>query len=123
MLMKYVFGCSVFLVLDALWISFFALPLYKSTLLSLMADRTQLEMLFATAACYGLLLLGLCWFVLPSAQPILNGFVLGLVIYGVFALTNYIVFDAWTWQLTLSDGLWGGALYAMTAIAVSGVFK
>ena len=29
------------------------------------------------------------------------------------------MFDAWTLALTLSDGLWGGVLYAVTAAIVS----
>ena len=75
-MMKYIVASVVFLLLDAVWISAFALPLYKATLSALMANRSMTEMIVASSLCYGLLLLGLCWFVLPSEQPILNGFVL-----------------------------------------------
>jgi uncharacterized membrane protein len=121
-MMKYIVAGCIFLLLDAMWINFFALPLYKSTLLSLMANRSGLEMAVATGLCYGLLLLGLYWFVLPSISPVRDGFIFGAVVYGVFALTNFIVFDAWTIALTLSDGLWGGVLYAVTAAIVSILF-
>ncbi|MDC3181124.1 DUF2177 family protein [Gammaproteobacteria bacterium] len=121
-MIKYIVACGIFLLLDSIWIKFFALPLYERTLFELMANRSNLEMVVAAGACYALLLLGLCWFVLPSSQPILNGFLFGLVVYGVFALTNYIVFEAWTVALTLSDGIWGGVLYALTAAIVSLIF-
>ena len=104
-----------FLALDALWISLFAKPLYADVLQSLMADRGGLDFALGAILAYSMLLLGLFVFVLPSAQPILYGFIFGVVVYGVYGLTNYVVVDAWTWSLVLTDWVWGGVLYAATA--------
>ena len=114
-ILKVVATMVCFLALDALWISLFAKPLYADVLQSLMADRGGLDFALGAILAYSMLLLGLFVFVLPSAQPILYGFVFGVVVYGVYGLTNYVVVDAWTWSLVLTDWVWGGVLYAATA--------
>ena len=114
-ILKVVATMVCFLVLDALWIGLFAKPLYADVLQSLMADRGNLDFALGAILAYSMLLLGLFVFVLPSAQPVLYGFIFGVVVYGVYGLTNYVVVDAWTWALVLTDWVWGGVLYAATA--------
>ena len=115
MLYKYLLSGLTFLVLDAVWITFFAQPLYQKTLMGLMANRGGADFAIAAILAYGLLLLGLYAIVLPSQNPVWMGVILGLVVYGVYGLTCYLVVDAWTWQLVLADWVWGAIIYGLSA--------
>lgn len=68
--------------------------------------------------CYFLLIFGLYHFILRTHSSPWNALLLGLVIYGVFETTNYLMFKKWKWQMVLIDTLWGGALFALTTLIV-----
>jgi uncharacterized membrane protein len=65
-------------------------------------------------ACYFLLVIGLNHFIINKNESIMNAFILGLVIYGVYDTTNYATIETWTIKFTLIDTLWGGILMALT---------
>jgi uncharacterized membrane protein len=75
--------------------------------------------------CYVFLIFGLWHFVLRSSarkgksveEIVLNAFLLGLVIYGVYASTNYAILKKWRPTLAVADTLWGGILFGTTAWA------
>lgn len=75
--------------------------------------------LFAFAA-YALLAAVVCDVVLAKRQPVMaaaRGAFLGLVIYGVFDLTNLVVFGrGYSASLALSDVLWGTCLLGSSAL-------
>ena len=47
-----------------------------------------------------------------------NMFILGLMIYGIYELTNYATIKHWPLYMVLVDTLWGGILYA-TSYSIS----
>lgn len=65
-------------------------------------------------ACYALLILGLNYFILFEQKTVLDAFLLGIIIYGVFDSTNYALFKHWKPTIALMDTLWGGILFALT---------
>lgn len=68
--------------------------------------------------CYAFLIFGLNYFILSKRRSILEAFLLGLVIYGVYDSTNLAIFKKWDTKMALMDGLWGGILFALTAAIV-----
>ena len=66
------------------------------------------------AACYVFLVLGLYYFIIRENRSPLEAFLLGLVIYGVYELTNYSILKKWKLSTVLQDTLWGGVLFAAT---------
>lgn len=66
-------------------------------------------------ACYLLLVSGLYYFILRSKRPIMDAFLLGVVIYGVYDTTNYATMTKWRWDLAVIDTVWGGTLFALTS--------
>ena len=56
------------------------------------------------------------FFVLKNNQPSYHAFILGVVIYSVFDLTNHSIFNNWTVPLIFIDSLWGGILLYITTI-------
>jgi uncharacterized membrane protein len=64
--------------------------------------------------CYFLLILGLYYFIISRRRPVMDAFLFGLVIYGVYETTNYATFNKWTLLMLLLDTVWGGTLFALT---------
>lgn len=70
--------------------------------------------LIGAIACYLFLIGGLYYFILRKHEPVLDAFLLGLVIFGVFETTNYAMFKNWQLSTVLMDVLWGGIVFATT---------
>ena len=64
--------------------------------------------------CYFFLVFGLYYFILKNDKPVMDAFLLGLVIYAVYDSTNYATFKKWAPSFALMDTLWGGTLFALT---------
>ena len=63
------------------------------------------------------------FFVLKNNQPSYHAFILGVVIYSVFDLTNHSIFNNWTVPLIFIDSLWGGILLYITTIITKFINK
>ena len=57
---------------------------------------------------------GLYYFIIKDKKPILDAFLLGLLVYGVYDLTNLGTLSNWTIKMTVMDTLWGASLFALT---------
>ena len=72
--------------------------------------------LLATFFCYIFLIFGLNYFIIKRNHSVLDAFLLGLVIYGVYETTTKALFHKWSWLTVIIDTLWGGILFALTTI-------
>mgnify|MGYP001449838569 FL=1 len=70
--------------------------------------------LFPAILCYILLVIGLNYFILQKQGTILEAFLLGFIIYGVFDSTNLAIFQKYNWNVAIMDTVWGGILFALT---------
>jgi len=68
----------------------------------------------ATILVYVFMIWGLNYFIIQRHASVLDAFLLGLVIYGVFEFTNMALFDNWRITTVLLDATWGGILFALT---------
>ena len=68
--------------------------------------------------CYLLLIFALNYFILRTKRSVLDAFLLGVVIYGVFDTTNLAIFKKWDSKVALMDTLWGGVLFALTTFII-----
>ena len=120
-------GCLVavvwLLVLDGIWLFVGgAKKAFEDTAQSIgpiEAWKPWQSGLFALAA-YGLLAVVACDTVLSKRHPIeaaARGAFMGLVIYGIFDLTNLVVFGrGYSASLAFSDVLWGTSLLGSSAL-------
>ena len=102
----------ILLVLDFIYIS-----INKNAFATQVADiqRVALKVnLLGAILCYILLIGGLYYFILMKKRPVLDAFLFGLVIYGVYDTTIYALFKKWSPYLAIMDTLWGGILMATT---------
>ena len=78
-------------------------------------QRVTMKMRIMSAiACYIFLVGGLYYFIIKNHRSVMDAFLLGLVIYGVYETTTYAVFKNWSPYLVVIDTLWGGILLALT---------
>ena len=106
----------VMLALDALYLglnrNFFA-DLFRNV------QGSELKFNFKAAFfCYTLMVFGLYYFIVKDKKPVLDAFLLGLLVYGVYDLTNLGTLTNWTIKMTIMDSLWGASLFAITTYVV-----
>ena len=106
-----------FLALDLIWIAFAVTPLYQQTLQSGFRGLDNLVDIGIALAVYCLLLAGNLVLNAHALTPdrtvyeaTLYGTMYGIVVYGVYSGTNYIVFPQWSLMLLATDILWGAFL-------------
>lgn len=117
--------------IDFLWLGLVANNLYSNELGSLVgaAGGNMASRWPAAAIVYILLPLGLVLFILPRlgsgprAWSLLWGAMFGLVVYGVYDLTNLALLPQWTLKVTIIDILWGMFLYAIVSYIIGYIEK
>ena len=78
-------------------------------------QRTALQMKpLGAVACYIFLIFGLYYFIIRQHCSILEAFLLGIVIYGVYETTTYALLKNWSINTVMLDTVWGGVLFALT---------
>ena len=112
----YIATLATFCVLDFLWLGFLAKGFYQAQVGPLMLSRPNLV---PAAILYALCAAGLLVFAImpaPSlARAALAGAFLGLVVYGVYDLTNLAVLKGWTVPVALVDMAWGTVVCAASS--------
>ncbi len=111
----------VFVIVEALMLTFFMAPFFSKHIGHLM--RPQIN-LYVTLLYYLLYVAGVFYFCYFSGfklgslqQTLISGFLLGLLCYGVYDITNFLVLKDWKIQMTLIDMFWGGIVTSL----ISGV--
>ena len=117
----------IFLAIDFLWLGVVMSRFYKDELgaLARISNGSLTPVLWAAAIVYILIPLGVVLFALPrvsqenlASTALFWGFVYGVVLYGVYDMTNYALIDKWSLRMSIVDILWGGALNsAVTYVA------
>jgi uncharacterized membrane protein len=87
--------------------------IYDNMVRSIQGSELKIKIIPALLV-YVFLLGGLYYFILLPKRPIMDAFILGLVMYAMFSLTNLSIFDKWSYKIVIMDSLWGASLFAMT---------
>ena len=119
LVLAYLGTAVTFVVLDFLWLAVIAKGFYQGQVGGLMASPPNFV---AAGLLYLLYSAGLVGFVVLPAlgagslgQAALVGALLGLVVYGVYDLTNLAVLKGWTVPVAVVDMLWGAVVSAASA--------
>lgn len=86
---------------------------YSNQIQKIQGSPMKLKILPAVI-CYLLLVFGLNHFIISKKLSILDAFLFGVVIYGVYDATTYAVIEDWSPWLAAIDTLWGGVLMSAT---------
>lgn len=112
----------IFLAVDFLWLGVVMSKFYKDELgvLARVSNGALTPVLWAAGVVYILIPLGVVLFALPRVSPenmvstaLFWGFIFGVVLYGVYDMTNYALVSKWSLRMSVVDILWGGAINSL----------
>tara|TARA_B100001250_G_C19594832_1_gene697964 strand:- start:105 stop:458 length:354 start_codon:yes stop_codon:yes gene_type:complete len=63
--------------------------------------------------CYILIIYLLHHFIISPKKSLIDAFILGICVYGIFDTVNYAIFDKYKLHLAIIDTLWGGTLFTL----------
>lgn len=105
------------ILLDYIVISTVILPLYQSNLSEILRQNMKI---IPSLITWIIITFGVSYFVTPNSknkkQSFTKGLLLGLVIYGVFDLTNYAILSQWTLKIVIIDIIWGMLLCGILSV-------
>lgn len=109
---------AVFLAIDAVYLGVIQGEYMKKYFSHLNGSPFKLK-LFPGLLAWALLGWGLEHFILSKGYPLkktlTQAALLGILIYGVYDLTNLATISKWTVQFTLMDMIWGGVVMSLVA--------
>lgn len=117
----FLLSACVIMLMDFFWLGLIMNDFYLRELSTLgrIVDGRWDAILWAAAFVYVLLPLGVSlWASTPSTRPpiaVFRGTILGLIIYGVYDLTNLALIRDWPIAMSLIDMIWGAALCGTSA--------
>lgn len=121
-IIAYGVAAVAFGALDAVWLRWASVNLYKPVIGEIMAKNFNVG---AAAAFYFIYLAGVTWFAIkPGIESgtvqaaLFNGILLGGLCYATFDLTSQAVFKVWATHVSVLDILWG-AFATGTASAIA----
>ena len=115
-------GAVAFALLDGVWLGLLMKNFYRdqlAPLARLSAGGGLAPNWTAALVVYVCLGAGLAIFVVPRASTVAGvagfGALFGLVVYGVYDMTNYSTLRQWPLMLAIADIAWGGVASAICA--------
>ena len=109
-------------IFDYIWLKFIFANIWSNMINNIQLSLMTLDNRFIIPA-YILMTLSIVVYVLPKIgnkyiirDSILYGGLLGLIIYGIFDLTNLIVFKKYLLNVALMDIAWGTFLFSITTL-------
>ena len=128
---NYIVSVVALVLLDIFWIYFIMGRPYRQMIFLIQNEDMKINYM-AGLLTYILMIFGLIWFVLkPMYMELKNmdktsipekirvsflyGGLFGLVVHGIYNLTNASIFKNWSTKLMLFDTMWGVILYSAAA--------
>jgi uncharacterized membrane protein len=116
-----ILSAFILVAIDFVYLNLIKQYFYKQVYL-VQGENPKINM-WGVILCYIFLVLGLNYFILLSnKKSVLDAFLLGIVIYGVYETTNYALLKNWNFLTVAMDTLWGGILFALTTFIITNFF-
>jgi uncharacterized membrane protein len=100
------------LLLDSIYLTTFT-SFFNNIVLQIQGSKIKFKIV-GGILCYMFLIFGLNHFIINAKKPLLEAFLLGIVIYAVYETTTYTILDKWPLSAVIIDTLWGGILFTLT---------
>lgn len=108
---KYAF---LLLIIDSIYLNLVS-GFFNKQVYVIQGSNISMDYLAATL-CYIFLLSSWLYFIKYKNGTVLDAFILGTLIYGVFETTNKAIFKKWNWKSVIIDTIWGGILFSLFTI-------
>ena len=63
------------------------------------------------------------YFIIMQNRTVIDAFLLGIGIYGIYELTNFATLVNWPFSMVIMDTIWGGILFASATFVIRYVLK
>lgn len=110
--MDYIIATIILLCLDAIYFSITG-SFFSSMIKSIQKEPLQIKYI-SFVITYIIMMIGLYVLILSKKREPYEAFVLGILVYGVFELTNYTIFRKWSYLPVIFETIWGGILFYLT---------
>ena len=111
----------VFIIIDSFYL--YSMKDYFNDLVkSIQGSNLKLKIL-PTIFCYLFLIFSIYYFLIIKNSNLLDAFLLGFFIYGVYETTNLAIFKEWNYKVALIDTLWGGILFIISFFIFNNLLK
>lgn len=111
----------VFGIVDYVYLKFIGAPMFSKMILKIQNSKMVVRF-FPALLAYLLLGFSVAYFVLPKISKrntlrdsIIHGGLLGLVVYGVYDMTNLATIKHWNPKIALIDTIWGFTVYTLVS--------
>ena len=109
---KIIVSSLILVVLDAIFIYIMS-SIFTSQIFDV--QRSPLDInIYGALLCYIIIILGLNYFIIQKRKSVLDAFLLGVFVYGVYETTSLSLLRKWRPTTVIIDTLWGGILFAST---------
>lgn len=117
---KQLIGIATLLVLDVLWLWLFMGNRYQIMIPKIQKDTITLNY-YSACGAYLLMTYLLIQVVDKYNMNLVEAFMFGFSLYGVYDLTCGSIFNNWDFVLALIDMIWGGIVYMLAVFIMSKV--
>lgn len=118
---KIIITSIIFILLDVIYLTLtrsITLPIIKNI------QHSSLKIdVYSLIMVYVFDIFVLYYFIINKKGTLLEAFLLGSCIYGIYEFTNKSIFNKWNYSLVIIDTLWGGALFVLTTFLSRLFFK
>jgi len=110
----------LFLAVDSVYLYLMG-DFAKSMIYKIQGSKLTFRVLSAFF-CYLFLIFGLYHFIILKKASLLEAFLFGLIIYGVYETTNHAIIKNWDLRFVFLDTLWGGFLFLITTYLYRNIY-
>lgn len=118
---KFLIASIIIVVLDSIYLNVIK-GFFNKQIKTIQGSDLKINMT-ATVLCYIFIVSGFNYFVIDKKLSHYDAGLLGIMIYGIYELTNMALFKNWKWSTVIIDTLWGGVLFFLTSFIVNLFFK
>ena len=108
--MDYLVPAITMLALDGVYLSTIGCSLFSRMIKNIQKEEMAINM-YGVIGSYIFLVLVLYKYIISQRKSLLDAFILGICVYGVFDFTNLALFKNYSIIPALTDTLWGGILF------------
>lgn len=119
-MIKYLLTAIIFVLLDSLYLNM--IKNYFNSQIKLIQGSEMKVKILPASITYIFLVFGLLYFIIQKNRSISDAAILGLIIYAVYELTSYALFDKWSIFTVIIDTLWGSFLFGFTTYIVYKIY-
>lgn len=113
---SFLLGATSMLLFDMVYLSNVK-PQWQSMISNIQKSKMELK-LHSAIIVYLLMSFALYYFIILPKRSVFDAAILGMVIYGVFDMTNHALFKNYNLTTGIIDVVWGAILFASSAFIV-----